>query len=125
MIVYPALRVLQTGDLFPWKDAPLVDRANGGSGIEFPKTIAKAIAAIRDVDTVIPGHMEVTNPAALQEFQRFLADLASGTEAAKKAGKSAADAAAGLNLTAKYPQYKSERVAAAVTAIYAELDGAR
>jgi cyclase len=122
MIVYPALRVLQAGDLFPWKDAPLVDRANGGSGIEFPKTIAKAIAGIRDVDTVIPGHMPVTNPAGLQEFQRFLVDLVSGTEAAKKAGKSAADAAAGLNLTAKYPAYKSERVAAAVTAIYAELD---
>src|SRR5204863_8130159 len=30
-VVYPAIRVLQTGDMFAWKDAPLLDRANGGS----------------------------------------------------------------------------------------------
>ena len=38
-----------------------------------------------------------------------------------KAGKSVDDAAAGLNLTAKYPGYKSERAKAAVQAIYDEL----
>ncbi len=43
-VVYPALRVLQAGDMFAWKDAPLCDRANGGSGVAFPKTLAKAIA---------------------------------------------------------------------------------
>jgi hypothetical protein len=58
--------------------------SNGGSGVEFPKTIAKALAA-------------------------------------KKAGKSAADAATTINLTAKYPDYKSERVKAAIDAIYAEI----
>ncbi len=121
---YPGLRVLQTGDMFPWKDAPLLDRANGGSGVEFPKTIAKVIAGIKDVDTVIPGHSPVMAPKDLQDYQRYTADLLSGAEAGKKAGKSAADTAAGLaSLTMKYPGYQSERVAAAVTAIYAELDG--
>ena len=120
-VVYPALRVLQTGDMFAWKDAPLFDRNNGGSGVEFPKTIAKAIATIKDVDTVIPGHSPVMAPKDLQEYQRFTADLLSAVETAKKAGKSAADAAASLNLSAKYPDYKSDRVKAAVDAIYAEL----
>ena len=31
-IVYPALRVLQTGDMFPWRDAAFLDSNNGGSG---------------------------------------------------------------------------------------------
>jgi glyoxylase-like metal-dependent hydrolase (beta-lactamase superfamily II) len=120
-VVYPAIRVLQTGDMFAWKDAPLLDRANGGSGVEFPKTIAKALAVIKDVDTVIPGHSPVMAPKDLQEYQRFNADLLSAVEAAKKSGKSAADAAASINLTPKYPGYKSERVKAAIDAIYAEL----
>jgi glyoxylase-like metal-dependent hydrolase (beta-lactamase superfamily II) len=120
-VVYPAIRVLQTGDMFAWKDAPLVDRANGGSGVEFPKTIAKALATIKDVDTVIPGHSPVMAPKDLQEYQRFTADLLAAVEAAKKSGKNAADAAASINLSTKYPEYKSDRVKAAIEAIYTEI----
>ena len=113
-VVYPALRVLQTGDMFAWKDAPLCDRANGGSGVAFPKTLAKAIATIKDVDTIIPGHSPLMAPKDLQEYQRYTADLLSAAESAKKAGKSSEAAAASINLTAKYPDYKSDRVKAAV-----------
>ena len=38
-----------------------------------------------------------------------------------KAGKSVDEAAASINLTSKYPGYKSMRVKAAVQAIYDEL----
>jgi cyclase len=120
-IFYPELRVLQTGDMFPWRDAPFLDRANGGSGIEFPRTIGKALAAIKNVDAVIPGHSPVTTLKDLQEYQRYNADLVAATEAAMKAGKSTEQAAASINLTDKYKGYKSERLKAAVDAIYAEL----
>lgn len=120
-IVYPALRVLQAGDMYAWKDAPLLDRNNGGSGVEFPKTLAKLIAAVKDVDTVIPGHSPVTTPKDLQEYQRYTADLLAAVQTAMKAGKSADEAAASIDLASKYPGYKSERVKAAVTALYAEL----
>jgi glyoxylase-like metal-dependent hydrolase (beta-lactamase superfamily II) len=120
-VVFPGIRVLQTGDMFAWKDAPVLDRANGGSGVEFPKTIAKALATIKDVDTVIPGHSPVMTPKDLQEYQRYTADFLAAVEAAKKSGKSAADAAASINLSAKYPGYTSERVKAAVDALYTEL----
>lgn len=120
-VVYPAIRVLQTGDMFAWKDAPVLDRANGGSGVEFPKTIAKALATIKDVDTVIPGHSPVMTPKDLQEYQRYTADFLAAVEAAKKSGKSPDDAAASINLSAKYPGYKSDRVKAAVDALYTEL----
>jgi glyoxylase-like metal-dependent hydrolase (beta-lactamase superfamily II) len=121
-IVYPALRLLQTGDMFPWKDAPLLDRANGGSGVQFPKTLEKAIAGIRNVDTIVPGHSPVATPADLQQYQRFTADLLSGAETAKRAGKTADDAVADMNLAARYPGYNTTRVKAAVEAIYAELN---
>jgi glyoxylase-like metal-dependent hydrolase (beta-lactamase superfamily II) len=118
---YPALRVLQTGDMFAWKDAPLIDLANDGSGVEFPKTIGKALATVKDFDTVIPGHSPVMKPADLQEYQRYTADLLAETEAAIKAGKSAADAAASSTVTAKYPGYKADRLKAAIEAIYKEM----
>lgn len=121
MIYFPALRILSTGDLWPWKDAPLLDLANDGSGLEFPKTLAKAVATFKDADTIIPGHIPVSKPAELQEFQRYLADVVAETEAAVKGGKSAADAFASSTVTAKYPGYKSDRLKAAIEALYKEM----
>jgi cyclase len=120
-VVYPALRVLQTGDMFAWKDAPLYDRSNGGSGVAHPKSLASLLATVKDVDTVIPGHSPVTTLKDVQEYQRYSAELLAQTEAAIKAGKSAEEAGASIDLTGKFPGYKNERVKAAVAAIYAEL----
>ena len=119
-VVFPALRVLHTGDLFAWKDGPFCDRANGGSCVSLPQTLAKAIAGIKDVDTIIPGHSPMQTPKDLQEFQRFTADLAASAEAAMKAGKSVDEATAPFKVD-KYPGYKNERVKAAVQAVYDEL----
>ena len=120
-VVYKSLRVLQTGDMFAWRDAPTIDRNNGGSGVEYPRTLAKAIAGIKDVDTVIPGHSPVTTPKDLQEYQKFMAEWVAAVEAANKAGKSAEDAAASIDVSSKYPGYKKERYKAAIDAVYAEI----
>ena len=119
-VVFPALRVLHTGDMFAWKDAPGCDRNNGGSCISFPQTIAKVIATIKDVDTVIPGHSPMQTPKDLQEYQRFTADLAAHAQAANKAGQSVDEAFAAFKVD-KYPGYKNERVKAAIQAVYDEL----
>ena len=120
-VVFPELRVMHAGDFFPWKDAPFIDRRYGASGVAFPQTLAKVLAGIKNVDTVIPGHIPVARWQDLEEYQRFTRDLLAATQEAIKAGKSAADAAAGINLTPKYKGYQSERIKAAVEAIYDEL----
>ncbi len=120
-VVFPTLRVLQTGDMVAWKDAPLCDRNNGGSCVAFPKTLAAVVGGVKNVDTVISGHMGMITMKDIQEYQRYMTDLVAGAQAAMKAGKTVDDAVAGLNLGAKYPGYKSERVKAAVQAIYDEL----
>lgn len=121
-VVYPALRVLQTGDMFAWRDAPFLDPGNGGSGVEMPNTLSKAIAGIKDIDTVIPGHSPLMTPKDLQEFQRFTAELLSVTRTAAQGGKTVEDAiSAAKTMTAKYPGYKSDRVEAAVKVIYGEV----
>jgi cyclase len=120
-VYFPSLRVLQTGDMFAWKDAPLCDRANGGSCLAFPQTLSKALAAIKNVDAVVPGHSPIMTLKDLQEYQRYNADLVAQAEAAMKAGKGVDDAAAAIHLTDKYPGYQSARVKAAVQVIYDEL----
>jgi len=119
-IVFPALRVLHTGDMFAWKDGPFCDRSNGGSCIAWPETLSKVIANIKDVDTVIPGHSPMQTMKDVQEYQRFTADLAAHAQAAMKAGQSVDDATAAFKVD-KYPGYKNERVKAAIQAIYDEL----
>jgi cyclase len=123
LVVYPGLRVLQTGDLFAWRDAPFIDRSNGGSGVEWPNSLGKAIAGIKDVDTVIPGHSPVATWSDFQQFQRYLTDLVAEARAAQKAGKSVDEAVAASTLTTKYAGYKAERLKAALEAIYGELKG--
>ena len=120
-VVFPALRVLHAGDMFPWKDAPFLDRANGGTGVSFPQTLAKALA-LKDFDTVIPGHSPMMARRDLEEYQKFNADLLSSVQASVKAGKSLDDAtAAAMSVPAKYKGYQSERIKAAVQAIYEEI----
>jgi len=120
-VLYPSLRVLQTGDMFARRDAPIIDRSNGGSGIEYPKTLGKAVAAIKDIDLVIPGHNPVTTPKDLQEYQRFMTEWVAAVQTAAKAGKSVDEAMTSINLTAKYPGYTSENYKNAIAAVYAEL----
>jgi len=121
MIYFPALRVLQTGDLFARKDAPRIDRANGGSGVAYPQTLSKAIGTIKNVDTVVPGHSPLAKWADLQEYQRYTADLLNEVQTARRAGKNADTAAASIKLADKYKGYTSEGVKLAVEAIYDEL----
>ena len=120
-VVFRALRTMHAGDMFPWKDAPFIDRSNGGSGVEWPKSIDKVLKNVKNVDTVIGGHQPVATWKDLQTFQQYTADLLQQSEAAMKAGKSVDDAIASLNLS-KYPGFETMRLKAAVQAIYDELN---
>jgi glyoxylase-like metal-dependent hydrolase (beta-lactamase superfamily II) len=122
-VVYTALRTLQAGDMFPWKDAPFIDRSNGGSGKAWPETIKTLLASVKNVDTVIGGHQPLATWKDVALFQQFLADLHAQTTAAHKAGKTVDQAAADTAWMNKYPGYGSTRLPAAVQAIYDELGG--
>jgi glyoxylase-like metal-dependent hydrolase (beta-lactamase superfamily II) len=111
VIVFPALRTAVMGDLFARKWAPLVDAGNGGSATAFPETLAKALAGIKDVDTVITGHSTRTmgrgatatfvasGPVVpwhdLQEYAQFTRAFVAAAQAARKAGKTVDEALAG------------------------------
>ncbi len=122
-VVYTALRTLQAGDMFPWKDAPFIDRNNGGSSRAWPETLRKVLEGVKDVDTVIGGHLPVAQWKDLREFQQFTADLFAEMSAAHRAGKTVEEAAASTAWMSKYPGYNTTRLQAAVQAVYDELNG--
>ena len=120
-IVFPFHRTVHTGDLFAAKATPLIDMNNGGSGVEYPQTLGKAVAGIQDVETVIPGHSAVTDWKTFQEFAEFNKDFLAAVRAAKKAGKTADEAAAGLQLGERWKDYGMTRAKDNVAKIYWEL----
>src|SRR5439155_1822161 len=140
IVVFPEKRLAHFGDLFPSKAAPFIDTAKGGSGVEFPKTLAKAVAEIKGVNRVVTGHDESSliprdagsgsaifaNPKTMtwddvKEYADFNRDFLAAVEDAIKAGKSATEAAATLRLPERYKAYDMQQARANVEAIYREL----
>jgi cyclase len=120
-VVFPALKVMHAGDLFAGKGAPIMDANNGGSGLEYPKTLAKAAAGINGVESVIPGHSTVMTWNDFKEYGDFMRELVAAAEQAKKDGKTADQAATDIKLPEKYKDYNMGRLKADVTTIYSEL----
>jgi glyoxylase-like metal-dependent hydrolase (beta-lactamase superfamily II) len=103
IVVFPALRTAHTGDLFASKGLPFVDGNNGGSVLHYPETLNKAHAGIKDVDTIINGHLPTTTTwADLKTFAEFNQDFLTWAQSALKSGKPAKEAAAEWKLPSKY-----------------------
>jgi glyoxylase-like metal-dependent hydrolase (beta-lactamase superfamily II) len=102
VVVFPALRLAHVGDLFAWHGVPRVMTEDGGSVVEFPETLAKAQAAIANVDTIITGHSRVMPWKEWIEVRDFLAFYVGEVKAARKAGKTVDEAVAGLKWPTRF-----------------------
>ena len=142
IVVFPEKGVAFLGDLFPSKATPVIDRENGGSGVAFPETLARAVASIEGVQRVITGRAPFPSTYAgrgrreqgaqrpwtgwmtwddVAEYADFNRDFLAAVEAAYRAGTSVDEAAATLELPERYRDYGMEHARANVEAIYAEL----
>jgi len=104
-VVFPALRTMHVGDVFAWKALPYVDADNGGSVMQGGQTIGKLVAGVKNVDTIINGHIPTSSWADLKEYQQFLTEFAAFAEKEAKAGKTSAQAADAWKLDPKYKGY--------------------
>ena len=104
-VVFPGIRAMHAGDAFASKGTPIVDSSNGGSMVEYPKTLSKAAASIKNVDAIITGHSTVMTPADLKEYVDFNNDLLTWIQGEIKAGKTVDQAAAEYKIPEKYKGY--------------------
>jgi cyclase len=106
-VVFPALNVMHAGDIFSGKNLPLIDANNGGSAADIGNSLQKAHDGIKNVSSVITGHSAVMTWADLQEYASFNKDFVAWAQAAKKAGKTAEQAATEFKVPEKYKGYSS------------------
>lgn len=105
-VVFPTIRTMHVGDLFAWKALPYIDASNGGSAVEHGKTLSKAVSSIKNVDTIINGHIPVSTWNDLKEYADFSQDFVKWGQDQMKAGKTVDQAAAEYKLPARYKGYK-------------------
>ncbi len=73
VMYFPADKVIHTGDLFlTFPPQPFIDYANGGSALEWTKTLDGVLKL--DFDIAIPGHGPISDRAGIIQFRdRFQA----------------------------------------------------
>ena len=104
-VVFPALRVMHTGDMFAWKALPYIDTGNGGSVVAHADTLGRVVSTIKNVDTIITGHTPVLTWNDLREYAEFNRDFVSWAREQVKAGKTVGEAASEYRVPAKYKGY--------------------
>ncbi len=94
-VLFPALRVVHAGDIFAWSNQPpILDANNGGSGVDIADSLMKGHAALNTLaDQIITGHSTVMTFDDLKKWADFNRGFLEAMRAAKKAGKTAAEAA--------------------------------
>jgi glyoxylase-like metal-dependent hydrolase (beta-lactamase superfamily II) len=121
-VVFPALSVMHSGDAFAGKNLPIMDANNGGSALEFPETLRKAIDAL-EVDTIITGHSTLMTMDDLREYADFTLEFLEAMRTAKAAGQSAEDAAENWEPSPRFEGYAvpPARLLANVQTLFGEL----
>jgi glyoxylase-like metal-dependent hydrolase (beta-lactamase superfamily II) len=104
-VVFPAIKTLHVGDMFAWKALPYIDADNGGSVLEHPQTIGKVLATLKNIDTVINGHIPISSMKDLKEYMEFSQDFADYARNSVKAGKTVDQAAAEYKVPSRFKGY--------------------
>jgi cyclase len=122
-VVFPSARVVHAGDMFASKQPPIIDISNGGSGLRYPDSLAKASAGIRNVDTIITGHSTLMPWKDLETYAEFTKQFRDVVVNGFNHGLSVSEIAGAWMLPAGYSGYTApaERVKADVEAIVGEL----
>jgi glyoxylase-like metal-dependent hydrolase (beta-lactamase superfamily II) len=120
-VVFKDLRVMHSGDAFAGKTAPIIDANNGGSAVEYGKTLAKAAKSIKSVDEIITGHanmrMKMTD---LKDYADFNTSFIEWVKGEIKAGKTSDQAAMEYKVP---PQFESKGFSAPATGLFGGIKG--
>jgi len=126
-VVFPSRRLMHIGDIVKKNDVPEYVRALGGSGVSQPDTLARGMAALGDIDTVIVGHAYGDDPhptmtwRELDVHRRQSEALLAAVREAMKPARTLDEVTAIVRASETFKVYEPRRVNDAVEAIYSEL----
>ena len=124
-VVFPALRIMHAGDMFPGKQVPIMDASNGGSGVDYAQTLRNAHDAVTDIDQIITGHSTQMTRGDLAQMADFVGAFVNAVRAGKEAGQSVEQVAEAWSVPSEFGGFNSppaERLQAYVQVIFDELD---
>jgi len=120
-VVFKDLRVLHAGDAFAGKNAPLIDTNNGGSAVEYGKTLEKAAKSIKNIDEIITGHANMRMKMSdLQDYADFNNSFIAWVKDEIKAGKTSDQAAMEYKVP---PQFESKGFSAPTQGLFGGIKG--
>jgi glyoxylase-like metal-dependent hydrolase (beta-lactamase superfamily II) len=123
-VVFPAVRAMHTGDMYPRAHMPFIDVENsGGHAVEFSDTLQKVASTIKNVEIVIGGHTPA--PVSWNDFITyvdFYRDFLAAARENVKKGVTAEAFAKAYRVPDKYKGFQADpaRVLANAQAIWAE-----
>lgn len=120
-VVFRSLGVMHAGDVFPGPAVPFMDGNNGGSGLQYPETLAKAAAGITGVETVIPGHSEVTSWQAFVDYGEFVRAFVTSVQESAKAGRTPDEALEAFTPPERFKHFSMNRAMGNIDLIYQEV----
>lgn len=123
-VVFPAVRAMHAGDMFPRAQMPFIDTANsGGSALEFNSTLQRALSTIKNVDTVVGGH----TPTAVtwndfRTYAEFYKTFTASAQEAMTRGTTVEAFVKGYSIPASFPGFMADpaRVKANAEALWRE-----
>ena len=120
-VVFKDLRVMHAGDAFAGKTSPIIDANNGGSAVEYGKTLENAAKSIKNVDEIITGHANMRMTMAdLKDYADFNTDFITWVKGEIKAGKTSDQAAMEYKVPAKF---ESKGFSAPTTGLFGGVKG--
>ena len=111
-VVFKEARTMHVGDMFLGKTLPFIDaeNGNGGSAIEFGRTLTKVIDTVRDVDTIINGHWNTPLTwSDLVDYRGFYVDLYDQTRQSLDTGLSVQEAIAAYEKLERYGDFAANK----------------
>lgn len=123
-VVFPAIRAMHAGDMFPRAQMPFIDTVNsGGSAVEFDKTLQGALSTIKNVDVVVGGH--TPTPVSWSDFRtytQFYRSFLTSAQDAMKRGTSVDAFVKSYTVPASFPGFVADpaRVKANAEAVWGE-----
>ena len=120
LVYFPQQKVIHLGDLLFHQIIPYIDVAAGADTAHWIEILNQVKGM--EVDTVIPGHGELTDKAGLQEFINYLSDLRQEVKKFIDQGKTLEETKENLRLP-KYSHFGgyNSRLSGNVEAVYREL----
>jgi len=92
IIFFGANNAVHMGDLFVNGRFPFVDLSSGGDPTQYAANVKSVLDQIKDDTKIIPGHGPLASTADMAAFHAMMVECIEIVRAAKKAGKSLADA---------------------------------